>query len=277
MDNFIPGLITGFREGLEAFLIISILLRYVDKTDKPVFKKYIYYGVAVGIAASIVFGGILAYISNTLSASGEVAKIWESVASIAALVLVTTFIVWMIKNSAGIAGEIEGKVQKSFSKWGVFWVATVMIAREGAEIAIFSFTGQYSLISIFSGVAIALIFAVLIYFSLVKVSLKTIFAITLGYLILQAGFLLGYGIHEGLSALKDLGKIASDNLLLTKAFNLSGTVLDHKAGVLGIPLYALFGWYSKPEWIQFASQYIYTISIFLIWLNRSKNTIKEKM
>ena len=277
MDNYIPGLITGFREGLEAFLIISIILRYVGKSQKNELKRFIYYGALSGLIASIALGGILTLVSNALSSSGEVAKIWESVASIAALILVTTFIVWMIKNSSNIKGEIEGKVGGNLSKWGVFWAALVMIAREGAEIAIFSFTGQYTLLSILAGAAIALFLAVLIYFSLIKVSLKAIFAITLGYLILQAGFLLGYGIHEGLSALKDLGKIASDNPLLVQAFDLSDTILNHKEGALGVPLYALFGWYSKPEWIQFVVQYLYTISVFLVWLNVSKNTIKEKM
>lgn len=277
MDNYIPGLITGFREGLEAFLIISIMLRYVGKSQKNELKRFIYYGALTGIVASIALGGILTLVSNALSASGEVAKIWESAASILALILVTTFIVWMIKNSSNIKGEIEGKVVSNLSKWGVFWVALVMITREGAEIAIFSFTGQYSLISIFSGIILSLLLAILIYFSLIKVSLKAIFAITLGYLILQAGFLLGYGIHEGLSALKDLGKIAGNNPLLIKAFDLSGTVLNHKEGALGVPLYALFGWYSKPEWIQFTAQYVYTVSVFLVWLKVSKNTIKEKM
>lgn len=277
MENFIPGLIMGFREGLEAFLIISIILRYIGKTNNLSYKKYVYYGALTGIVASVVLGGILAIISNALSMAGEIAKIWESAASIAALVLVTTFILWMIKNSGNMSGEIEGKVQTNLSKQGIFWVSAIMIAREGAEIAIFSFTGKYSLPSISAGIAIALIISVLIYFSLIKVNLKTIFKITLIYLILQAGFLLGYGIHEGLSALNDLGKIAQDSIWLTKAFNLSDTILNHKEGAIGIPLYVLFGWYSKPEIVQFLTQYAYTITIFLLWLKKSRNTIKYKM
>ncbi len=277
MSSFLPGTITGFREGLEAFLVVSVMLRYVQKKGIPQYKWYILYGVLAGALASFALGGILSAVSNALAATGEVAKIWESAASIAALVLITTFIIWMIKNSANITDEIKSKVDSRFSKWGVFWVAAVMIAREGAEVAIFSFTGQYTASSIFLGIAVSLVFAILIYFSLVKVNLKTIFAITLGYLILQAGFLLGYGIHEGLSALKDLGILAKDSFFLTKAFDLSNTILNHKQGSVGLPLFVLFGWYSKPEWIQLSAQYIYTVSMFLVWLKVSKNTIKEKM
>ena len=277
MTSFLPGTIMGFREGLEAFLIIFIMLRYISRLDKPSYKKYIFYGTIAGIIASIFFGAILAWVSNFLSASGTVAKLWESIASIIALGLVTTFIMWMIKHGKNLTGHIEGKVDDNLSKWGIFSVALIMIAREGAEIAIFSFTGKYSLPSISIGILAALIAAILIYYSLIALNLKTIFTITLGYLILQAGFLLGYGIHEGLSALKDIGKLAEDSFLLKKVFNLSDTILNHKEGAIGIPLYILFGWYSKPEWIQFITQYGYTLSIFILWLNKSRNTIKYKM
>lgn len=277
MNTFLPGLIMGFREGLEAFLVISIMLRYIDKIDKPLYKKYVYYGAMTGIIASVVLGGILAAISSALSATSEVAKIWESVASIIALGLVTTFIIWMINNGNNMASEVEGKVDNNLSKWGIFSVATIMIAREGAEIAIFSFTGKYTIPSISVGIAIALVAALLIYFSLVKVNLKILFSITLIYLILQAGFLLGYGIHEGLSALKALGKISEDSLILSKAFNLSKTILNHKEGALGVPLYVLFGWYSKPEWVQFIAQYVYTLSIFGLWIKKNRDNMKYKM
>lgn len=270
MGNFLPGTIMGFREGLEAFLIISIILRYITKIDKAIYRKYILYGVIFGTIASVVFGGILSVVSASLNNTGEVAKLWESVASIIALALVTSFIVWMIKRGSNMTGEIEGKVEANLSKAGIISVVTMLIAREGAEIAIFSFTGEYTLGSIAIGVATALAIAVLIYFSLIRVNLKILFKITLIYLILQAGFLLGYGIHEGLSVLKDIGKIPENSILLSKAFNLSDTVFNHKEGAVGVPLYVLLGWYSKPEWIQFIVQYIYTISIFGFWIRTKK-------
>jgi len=84
---------------------------------------------------------------------------------------------------------------------------------------------------------------------------------------------LGYSVHEGLSAAKDLGIIASENAIFTKAFNLSETIFYHKEGLVGLPLYVTVGWYSKPEWIQFILQYILTFSLFGYWLQRNK---KEK-
>jgi high-affinity iron transporter len=108
------------------------------------------------------------------------------------------------------------------------------------------------------------------------VRVDLIFRITLAYLILQAGFLLGYSIHEGLSAMKGYTLLSKDSLILNKAFNLSNTIFNHKDGFLGLPLNVLLGWYSKPEWIQFIVQYTYTIGIFTFWFFNNRKQSKEK-
>jgi len=171
-------------------------------------------------------------------------------------------------HSKDIKRHIERKAALNLSATGIFLISLVMIAREGVEVAIFTFAGKYTFVSIMIGILTALIFAVLIFYSLVKVNLTTIFTVTLVYLILQAGFLLGYGIHEGLSASKEIGIIENDNVLLKKAFDLSSTPFNHKQGIIGIPLYVSIGWYSKPEWIQFIAQYLYTLSLFVFWRKR---------
>lgn len=272
MDIFIPGLIMGFREGLEAFLIIAIILQYLSHIKKEEYKKYVYRGSAVGILLSAALGGLLYLFSNALDKTDEFAKIWESGASLIALSFVTVFIFWMIKHGRNMVSEIQNQVTQSLSKAGLFGISFIMIAREGTEIAIFTFAGKYTLLSIGLGIFAALILAILINKSLVKVNLKHLFNITLGYLILQAGFLLGYSIHEGLSALKALSIISDNNILLSKAFDLSKTILNHKEGLIGLPLYVLFGWYSKPEWIQFILQYTYSFGMFIIWY---KATLKK--
>lgn len=273
MNNYFPGLIMGFREGLEAFLIIAIMIRFIIKAEKGELRKHIFSGAVSGVIASLAFGGLLYYLSLLLDNQEQVATLWESIASIIALLLVTTFIIWMIRNGRNITGEVEEKLKSRFSGTGIFLLAFTVVVREGAEIAIFTFTGKYSLISIVSGIFIALVLTLLIFYSLVKVNLRTLFSITLLYLILQAGFLLGYGIHEGLSALKEMNVLQPDSILLVKAFNLSDTIFNNKEGIIGIPLYILFGWYSKPEWLQFIVQYVYTFTLGFIWL---KHNLRKK-
>jgi|TARA_B100001971_G_C18197088_1_gene542160 high-affinity iron transporter len=270
MEAFIQGLIMSFREGLEALLIIVILLKFLDKTDNRNLKKNVWQGLYTGIGVSFVFGLILMWISSFIGGMAATAKLWESFASFIAVILITTFIIWMIKNGSKIKHHIENKAALNLSKKGIFLLALFMVAREGVEIALFQFAGKYSNLPIFLGIALSIGLVTLIHHSLVKIRLQTIFNITLAYLILQAGFLMGYSIHEGLSASKTLGMVDGDNPIFTKAFDLSKTVLYHKEGIIGVPLYIAFGWYSKPEWIQFIVQYGLVILLFWYWYKRRK-------
>jgi high-affinity iron transporter len=275
MQTFLQGAILGLREGLEASLIIVIILQYIKSTGTLKLRSSVWYGVTLGIAASLLIGTVLFFISSAIDKTGEAAKLWESGASILALILITTFIIWMIRHGSDMAASVREKTALNFSKTGIILLSAAMVAREGAEVAIFTFAGEYNIISLFTGIAAAIGIAVLVYYSLLKVNLRVIFNITLIYLILQAGFLIGYGIHEGLSAMKDLGVIDGSAIIYSKAFDLSSTVFDHKEGILGVPLFVVFGWYSKPEWIQFIAQYLYTFGIFIYWLIHKKQAGKK--
>ena len=271
MDQLVPSLLMGFREGLEAFLLIVIILQYLTRSDNHRLKKKVIQGVFAGLFASVVLGLLLNELSGSLDESTKLAKIWESAASFVALSLVTLFIMWMIKHGGNMVKQVQDDVDNNLSAMGLFFISFVVIAREGTEIAIFSFAGKYPYGYVLGGVLIALVFAVLVHRSLVRVNLGLLFKITLAYLILQAGFLVGYSIHEGLSALKAYGQLSSDSVLFTKAFNVSKTVLSHKDGFIGIPLHVLFGWYSKPEVVQFVVQYAYTIVMLLAWRRAIKS------
>jgi high-affinity iron transporter len=275
METFVQALIMAFREGLEAFLIIVILLKFIDKTGAKMLKKNVWYGTLAGVGTSFVFGLILIGIAKFLGGTDATAKLWESGASFVAVLLVSTFIVWMIKHGGKIRDHVEKQASLNLSEKGIFLLALFMVAREGVEIAMFAFAGKYAVLPIVLGVLLSLILAVLIYHSLVRIKLKTIFTITLAYLILQAGFLLGYSIHEGLSAAKDSGLLEKSNPIYTKAFDLSKTVLNHKEGILGLPLYVTFGWYSKPEWIQFLVQYGYSALFFIYWFKRERKLVPD--
>ncbi len=276
MDTFIQALIMSFREGLEGFLIISILLKFLDKTQNQSFKKQVWIGTYSGIVLSLFLGLILWLISAYIGGLKTTAKLWESIGGFVAIIFVISFIFWMIKNSKNIVNHINNQASNNLSKKGIYLLVMAMIMREGTEIVIFSFAGHYSIYPVTLGLLLALLFVILINKSLLKVNLKTIFIITLGYLILQAGYILGYSIHEGLSAAKGLNWIEKGSILFTKAFNLSTTPLNHKTGILGLPLNAIVGWYSKPEWIQFITQYTFTLLLFGYWykINATQNIEK---
>ena len=182
----------------------------------------------------------------------------------------------MMKHGKIVEKEVRNQVSTNLSKWGVLSLATVVVLREEAEIVPFAFASvnqQSYVIGLFAGIGGAVVLAYFIFLSLVRVNLSIIFNITLVYLVLQAGYLFGYSVHEFLSAMKASDDLASDNVLFSKVYNLQNTLLDHKSGAIGIPLNVLFGWYSRPEWIQFILHYSYIIVIFLLWGKlRSKRT-----
>ena len=274
MSQMIPGFIMGFREGLEAFLLIAIMIKYISSTDQPHLKIKVIQGSGAGLLVSLILGMGLNAISTGLGGVSTMIKVWESAASLIALLLVTMFIFWMINHGSDMAKHIEGEVKKKFSASGLFLISLVIVAREGTEISIFSFAGKYQFSVVLMGVFASLILTILIFYSLVKIDINLLFKITLGYLILQAGYLLGYTLHEGFSALKGYDMISGQNPIFFKAFDVSKTVFSHKDGIIGIPLHVVFGWYSKPEWIQFIVQYSYTIVIFFFWFRDTKNRDK---
>lgn len=182
-----------------------------------------------------------------------------------------------MKHRYTIVSDIHQKMAVTFTKTGIILLAAVMVAREGAEIVLFVFASVNRLSYLsgtLTGVLSALLLTFLIYKSLIKVNLKVLFNITLFYLILQAGFMVGYSIHELLSYFKAESILDSNLWVYTKLFDLSGTFIDHKESPLGIALYAGIGWYSKPEIIQFLAQYLYTgVLLFFFFKPRVKKAV----
>lgn len=264
------SVVMGFREGLEAFLVIVLILRYLATTGQGALRPSVYRGIFAGALSSVALGFFLGALGSWMGGVDRLAKAWESAASLLALALVTTFILWMIRHGRHMKRQLEDQVARNLTRAGVFLVSFVMVAREGTEIAIFTFAGSYPLLGVSAGILAALVMVLVIDRSLIRVRLDWIFNVTLAYLILQAGFLLGYSVHEGLSAMKDFGLLAGDGLIFSRAFDLSGTVLNHKDGAVGLPLFVILGWYSRPEWIQFLVHHLYVTGMFLYWFSQSR-------
>jgi len=245
------------------------MIRFLDKAGRTDLNRSVKTGLIVGLLGSAAIGVALWGVTVLIGgAGGTVGKIWESVASLAGLVLLSTFVYWMMKHGKTVVREVQNQVDSNLTKAGVLGLATVVVLREGAEIALFAFSSvnqQSYVIGIFVGVVGAAVLAYLISRSLVRVNLGVLFTVTLVYLVLQAGYLLGYAVHELLSALKAAGALAPDSALLIKAFNLQDTILDHKTGAIGIVLNVLVGWYSRPEWIPVVLHYTYVVVMFALW------------
>ena len=215
----------GLREGLEAALVVVILVAFLVKTDRRWALRYVWLGVAVAVALSVALGALLTY--GTKQLTFEAQELIGGLASIIAVVFVTFMVFWMRTAARTISGELKGKLDKALDlgPFAIALVAFLGVGREGLETAIFFYAtteaaGQGNnqpLIGWVIGLGSAVLLGWLIYRGAVQINLGKFFRYTGILLILVAAGILSYGIH-------DLQEAQFLPGLNTLAFDVSATV-----------------------------------------------------
>ncbi len=262
------NIVVGFRESLEAILIIFIIYKVLKLENKNNLKKYLYEGVLAGIVLSLVVVFLINGLGSIAVNYGEVfEKSWEVIASFTSAVLVFLLVKYMIENSSNISSNTKEQTRKNLSPLGIFILTSLMIAREGFEIVLFTFNSTSSnvVLQVLLGIVLGILLGFLINYSIINVSLKTVFKVITIYLILQVGYLLGYAVHEFIALLEVKELFLNSTLIYGRLFDLSNTILDSSNSLLGILLNATIGWKSNPHILQFIAQYITTIYLFLLY------------
>lgn len=217
----------GLREGLEAALVVSILLVYLQKTNRTSLRKYVSYGVGLAVLASILVAVGLESISSELSETIE--PIFAGTVSFVAVVFVTWMIFWMKKSARTISSDLRSRLDQAAVAGGqiaVAMMAFVAVIREGAETAIFYWaaaqaTGSVSasLLGLTLGLGTAVGLGWAIYESATSVNLPKFFRVTGILLVFVAAGVLSYGIHE----FQEVGFLpGEDNVLI----NLSSVLTE---------------------------------------------------
>lgn len=215
----------GLREGLEAALVVVILVAFLVKTDRRWALRHVWTGVGVAVVLSVALGAVLTY--GTRQLSFETQELIGGSASILAVVFVTGMVFWMRTAARTISGELKGRLDKALDL-GPLAVATVAflgVGREGLETAIFFYAtteaaGQGNsqpLVGWVLGLGAAVLLGWLIYRGAVQINLAKFFRYTGVLLILVAAGILAYGIHD----LQEAGFLPG---LTTLAFDVSTTV-----------------------------------------------------
>jgi high-affinity iron transporter len=261
------GLLTGLREGVEAALIVSIILAYLAKTENQRHFGKIWLGAGAAVVVSVVIGLVL---FNTIGGFEEPAEqIFEGFAMLLAAGVVTWMLFWMRRTSANIRGELQAGVDRALVDGGILGLAVLAftaVIREGIETALF-LMGQATAAgteasSTLAGAIIGLVIAVAIGYALYRgaqvINLRTFFSWTGIALIFIAAGLLSHGVHEFI----DAGWITIGT---STAFDISG-ILPHDPaagplGVVGSILRALVGYTSTPEWITFVVWLSYIVVV----------------
>src|SRR5436190_14311890 len=132
------GLVTGLREGVEAALIVSIVLAYLARTDNLRFAGRIWLGVAAAVATSAALGVVLFVTVGELPEPYE--QIFEGATLLVAAGIVTWMLFWMRRAAASVKGELHvalGRALGEGSAWGLTALAFSAILREGIETSVF--------------------------------------------------------------------------------------------------------------------------------------------
>ena len=194
----------GMREGLEAALVVSILVVYLQRTNRNSLIRYVRNGVLLAVLASVAVAITLETISSELAESIE--PIFAGVVSFVAVIFVTWMIFWMKGAARTISGDLKVKLdaaQVSGGELAVSIMAFVAVLREGVETAIFywaasqaSGSAATSLVGLTLGLGTAVVLGWGIYKSSASINLPKFFRITGILLVFVAAGVLSYGIHE---------------------------------------------------------------------------------
>ncbi|MHA2146978.1 MAG: FTR1 family protein [Candidatus Thorarchaeota archaeon] len=131
--------IISLREGIEAALVIAIMLSYLRKTNQLNLKKYVIYGTTAAVISSIGVAAVVGLLWGIFE--GPMLTIFEGSVVLIAAFLLTTMIVWMWNAGARVTQEIEESMQMSVvqqSGIGLALLSFSLVMREGVELSLFS-------------------------------------------------------------------------------------------------------------------------------------------
>jgi high-affinity iron transporter len=214
----------GLREGLEASLVVSVLVAFLVRSDRKDKLSQVWTGVGAAVALSVGFGALLTFTAAHLEYTGQ--ELFEAVASLLAVVFVTWMIFWMRRAARSLSGELRGKLSEALEvgSLAVIVMAFLTVVREGLETALLFFAaaqGATTTVDPLIGITLGVLTAVLIgwglYRSAIKINLTRFFTWTGLLLILVAAGILKYGVHD----LQEAGVLPG---LTTQAFDISAAL-----------------------------------------------------
>ena len=268
----LPSYLLSLREGLEAALIIGIVLSALRKIRRTDLAPALWLGTLFAVGVSILAAILLTLFGLNLEGNAE--KIYEGFTMLIAAGILSWMIFWMSGQARHLKGELEDGVNKAAThyatgKRAIFWLAFVAVVREGVELALFItaafFVGNnenigLNTIQTLAGVVLGLGTSILLGWSLlattVRLDLRRFFQVTGLLLILFAAGLVAHGVHE----FNEISWIPS---IVEHVWDFNA-IIDEKS-IFGELLKTLFGYNGNPSLTEMLGYFGYLITVTFLF------------
>ena len=267
---FLANLLIALREGLEAALVVSIIVAYLVKADRRDALPKLWIGVGLAALLPLATGAILTWGPKTLTFQAQ--EILGGTLSFVAVGLVTWMIFWMGKNARELKGELEGSLSRTLAEggsgWGVVWIAVVAVGREGVETALFIWATVRSSIEsstmqttagVVTGLALAIVLGVLVYQGAVRINFRIFFATTGYFLVVVAAGIVAYGVGD----FQEAGVLPG---IMSHAWDLSAHLPNSTSPLywLYVLLQAMFQLNLQPTVLQVVGWCLYIVPVLVL-------------
>ncbi|MEU1290411.1 iron uptake transporter permease EfeU [Kitasatospora sp. NPDC005856] len=255
----------GLREGLEASLVVCILIAYLVKTGRKDKLAPVWLGVGSAVALSMAFGALLQFGSSQLTFEAQEAL--GGSLSIISVGLVTWMVFWMRRTARHLKTELHGKLDAAIAMGTTALVVTSFLAvgREGLETSLFIWTavqatgdGWNPLIGAALGLLTSVLLGWLFYRGALKINLAKFFTWTGAMLVVVAAGVLAYGVHD----LQEAGWLPG---LQSVAFDISSTI--PKDSWYGTLLKGVFNFQPDPTVLQLVVWLLYLVPTLAVFFN----------
>ena len=263
----LPSYVLAIREGLEAALIIGIVLGALKKIHRPEYNRFVWFGV--GLAGAISF--ITALFLHAVGASfiGVTEEVFEGMMMLLAAGVLTWMIFWMQRQAHNLKRDLEVDVRQAASKnngRALFALAFFSVVREGIELALFLTAARFTsdarqvIIGGLLGLGTAVVIGYSLFATTARLNLKQFFRVTSILLIFFAAGLVAHGVHElieagwipaGIEHVWDINPIIDEN------------------STLGLILKTLLGYNGNPALVEVIAYISYLVIVFLVLWVRS--------
>ncbi|AFZ58359.1 FTR1 family iron permease [Anabaena cylindrica FACHB-243] len=290
----IPTFVITLREGVEAALVVGIVLALLKKAKQSRLNPWVYAGVAVGLVVSALIGVLFSWLIKILGAINPqytpvIEPMLEGVFSVLAIVMLSWMLIWMTKQARFMKAQVEGAVtealtQNSNAGWGVFSLILVAVVREGFETVLFVAAnfqqGLIPTLGALSGLAAASVIGILLFKWGVKINIRQFFQVMGILLVLIVAGLVVSALQHFDTAMSSLAlsSRASENLCFyyerfTKVHScILGPMVWNTANILpddnfpGIIFKSLFGYRDKIYIVQAVGYFVFLLSIGGLYL-----------